>query len=70
MDRGEFHDLNLRYKSAFEAFKHAVARNLALEKARGATPSDWGEEQRAMAALRLARREILVALGVDVSFDD
>jgi hypothetical protein len=30
---------------------------------------DWREQQRAMAALRFARREILVALGVDVAFD-
>lgn len=70
MDRGEFQDLNLRYKSAFEAYKLAVSRNLELEKTDRTVPSDWREEQRAMAALRFARREILVALGVDVSLAD
>lgn len=70
MDRGEFQDLNLRYKSAFEAYKLAVARNMELEKSGGTVPDDCREEQRAMAALRFARREILIALGVDVTFED
>jgi len=70
VDRGEFQDLNLRYKSAFEAYKLAVARNMELERTRGTVPEDWIEEQRAMAALRFARREILIALGVEVTFED
>jgi hypothetical protein len=70
IDRGEFQDLNLRYKSAFEAYKRALDKNIALEKNRRATPADWLEEARARTALQYARREILIALGVDVSFDD
>ena len=69
VDRGEFQDLNLRYKSAFEAYKRAIEKNIALEKTSSATPADWHEEARARAALQGARREILIALGVNVSFD-
>ena len=68
LDRGEFEDLNHRYKSAFEAYKRALDKNIALEKVSRATPADWHEEARARAALQSARREILNALGVNVPF--
>jgi hypothetical protein len=62
VDRGEFLDLNLRYKLAQEAWQRTSEKNASLARTGRLTSADQASEQRALESLQDARRDILLAL--------